>query len=89
MLQHFERSVVRNVSKCSFYVFRISDAVTVVTASTSPHDVPGRQTSLSVIDMEIIPVNSENHTEHTSTFRGQNEVVLMLKLVVLVVTCVS
>ena len=81
---------MRDVSKdCSAFIFRISDAATAVPASTiltSQHDVPGRPTSLSILHMEIIPV--ENQTEHSSTFCGQNEVVLMWKLVMLMVTCV-
>jgi len=92
-LHHVKWSVVPYVSKdSSAFIFRISDVATAVPASTiltSQHDVPGRPNSLSVLHMEIIPVNSENHTEHSSTFCGQNEVVLMWKLVVIMVTCVS
>jgi hypothetical protein len=64
-------------------------AIPASTILTSQHYVPCRTTILSVLRMEIIPVNSENHTKHSRTFCGQNEVVLMWKLVVLMLTCVS
>jgi hypothetical protein len=93
LLHHVKCSVLLDVSKdSSASIFRIIDATTAIPASTiliSQHDIPGGPIILSILHMEIIPVISENPTEHSGTFCGQNEVVLMWKLVVLMATCVS